>query len=263
MLSRVRVRRDRPSALSWAIALAVTMLAVWLITLSAPRAQRSADASAAPRVTRQIDFSGFTVYFADLGAYPDEWQARVAAAGCAGRGAAGVVYESADGFHVLGAGYALESDAERIAARLGEQLGADAGVLELSGPAVSIRVTAPEGDAEAIAEADRTLRTQLSQLNALALQVDRGEITSASARTLARVAASEVRSARRRLEKVAGWEGQPVCLSLRACLQSMEENLSAAGAAASGGAVLSGLLRCCHAGGALGLIGFLNNPGGT
>ena len=37
MQKRVRVRRDRPSALSWALALAVTMLAVYLITLSAPR----------------------------------------------------------------------------------------------------------------------------------------------------------------------------------------------------------------------------------
>ena len=35
MAKQVRVRRDRPSGLTLALALAVTMLAVWLVTLPA------------------------------------------------------------------------------------------------------------------------------------------------------------------------------------------------------------------------------------
>lgn len=263
MLNRVRVRRDRPSALSWALALAVTMLAVYLITLSAPGAQEAEDASSGVRVTREIDFQGLTVYFADMGVYPDEWQARVAAAEVAGRGAAASVYGDAAGFHVLGAGYALEADAKRIAERLGEQEGIGANVLSLSAPTVSLRVTAPEGDAEAIADADRILRAQLDQLNTMALQVDRGEISHASARTLARVASSEARSARKRLEEIDGGADQPVCAGLVAQLKRLEENLGAVTGKNTDGAALSGRLRCCHVDGTLALIGFLNELGKT
>lgn len=261
MQNRVRVRRDRPSALSWAVALAVTMLAVYLITLSAPAAKKAQPAVSEARVTRQIDFEGVQVYFADLGVYPDEWQARVAAADYASLGAAGVAYENTDGWHVLGAGYALEADAKRIAERLGGQLGVETGVVALSGPAVSIRVTAPEGDAEAIAAADAGLRTQLDQLSAIALQVDRDEISFASARTLARVAASEARKARGRLEEIPGWESQPVCAGLVDQLRRLEGNLSTVTRDDVDGAALSGRLRCCHADGMLQLIDFLNNPG--
>ena len=42
MQERIRVRRERPSALSWAIALAVTMLAVYLITVFLGQARMDA-----------------------------------------------------------------------------------------------------------------------------------------------------------------------------------------------------------------------------
>lgn len=259
MQERVRVRRERPSALSWAIALAVTMLAVYLVTLSAPREEKAADASAGVRITREMEFAALTVHFAELGCYAGESEAHIAAAGYASRGAAGMVYEDAEGFHVLGAGYALETDAKRIAERLGGQEGIEASVLTLSAPALSLRVTAPEEDVEAIAEADRVLRAQLNQLGALALQVDRGEISAASARTLAKVAQAEVREARKRLEEISGGADQPVCAAMTRMLLSLEENLSAV---RGEGAVLSGQLRCCHADSALKLIGFLNDPTG-
>ena len=44
MAKQVRVRRDRPSGLTLALALAVTMLAVWLVTLSAPKPSEGEDA---------------------------------------------------------------------------------------------------------------------------------------------------------------------------------------------------------------------------
>ncbi len=259
MQNRVRVRRERPSALTWAIALAVTMLAVYFVTLSAPQTGRVEEASTGIRVTREIDFEALTLYFADLGCHADSSQARIAAAAYAERGAAGVVYSAADGFHVLGAGYALEADAKRIAERLGQQENIATSVLTLTAPALSLRVTAPEEDVETIVEADRTLRTQLNQLNTLALQVDRGELSERSAKTLSKVAASEVRTARKRLEKISGSSDQPVCAALIRMLASLEENLSDV---SGEGAVLSGRLRCCHADCALKLIGFLQNPGG-
>lgn len=263
MQNRVRVRRDRPSAVTWALALAVTMLAVYMITLSVPSEEAAEDVSAGVRVTREIDLQSLTVYFADMGVYPDEWLARTTAAEYAGRGAAAVVYEGADGFHVLGAGYALEADARRIAARLSQQESVEARVLSLSAPKRSLRVTAPEGDVEAIADADRTLRAQLNQLNTLALQVDRGEVSASSARTLAKVAASEVRSAWKRLEEIDGGADQPVCAGLTAILVRLEKNLASAAQRGLNTAEISGKLRLCHVDGAILLIGFLNELGAS
>ena len=45
-MTKVRVRRDRPTALSWAVALAVTMLAVYLITLSVAPKEDAAESAA-------------------------------------------------------------------------------------------------------------------------------------------------------------------------------------------------------------------------
>lgn len=263
MNNRVRVRRDRPSVLAWTLALAVTMLAVYLITLSVPGEEAAEDVSAGVRVTREIDLQGMTVYFADMGVYPDEWLARTSAAEYAGRGAAAVVHEGADGFHVLGAGYALEADAKRIAGRLGEQEGIESGVLELTAPKRLLRVTAAEGDVDAIVDADRILRAQLDQLNTLALQVDRGEVSVSSARTLAKVAASEVRAAKKRLEDIDGGEDQPVCASMIAQLARLEKNLGAAAQRNLTPAEISGKLRCCHVDGTIRLIEFLNELGKT
>ena len=259
MQKRVRVRRDRPSALSWALALAVTMLAVYLITLSAPRPD-DAEEAAAPgvRVTREIDLEGAALYLADLGAHPDALSARVSAAGYAGRGAAAVVLADGDGYHVLGAGYSLQADAERIARQLADREGAQTGVIARSASAVSLRVTASEADAEALAAADRALRVQLDQAASMALQIDRGELPSSSARTLARVAASEARRASEALAEVAGAESQPVCAGLIGLLDDLARGLETASGCGETGAALSGRLRCCHVTGMLGLIGFLN-----
>jgi len=109
-----------------------------------------------------------------------------------------------------------------------------------------------------LADADLLLRQQLGQLNAIALQVDRGEISFASARTLARVSASEVRKARKRLQEIPGGEDQPVCAALISQLRALEANLSAVTSEIRTGAELSGLLRCCHVDGTLKLIDFLN-----
>lgn len=261
MQKRVRVRRDRPSALAWALAMAVTMLAVYLITLGATGEEEATrDASAGARITREIELQPLNAYFADLGVYADEWQARVSAAEYAGRGAAAVVYADGDGFHVLGAGYVRKSDAERIASRLSELEDIQASVLALSGKGRSLRITAPEQDVEAVVGADQVLRTQLDQISALALQVDRGETSIALARTLAKVAASELRSARKRLERGAGAD-QSVCAQLISLLLRLEEELAAAAQKGLSAAELSGRLRCCHVDGTIRLIELLNGLG--
>ena len=162
-----------------------------------------------------------------------------------------------NGLRLLGAGYALEADAKRISEKLAQEEKIETSVLILTAPGLSLRVTAPEADVETIAAADRMLRTQMDQLNTLALQVDRGEISSSSARTLAKVAQSEVRAVRKKLEMIAGGGEQPVCAAMIQLLNGLENNLSGV---TGEGAVLSGQLRCCHSDCALKMIRFLNNP---
>lgn len=258
MQTRVKVRRERPSALSWAIALAVTMLAVYLMTLGVSAGDSARQASASrERVTREIAFEGMEQYFADLGTYDDPTRARIAASELAERGAAGVVIEE-DGWHVLGAGYALEADAARIAGQLSQQEGLSAGVRKRSAEGVSLRITAPEADVDAIAAADRILRAQLKQIASMALQVDRGEISAASARTLAAVSRSELDGSREALAAVSGAAENPVCAGLLSQLDSLCAALDAVARGSLSGASLSGALRCCHVSGTLALIDFLN-----
>ena len=61
-LRTVRVRRDRPSALTWAVALAITMLMVYLLTLGTGYTDVVESVSSAPRVTRAIQFDALKRY---------------------------------------------------------------------------------------------------------------------------------------------------------------------------------------------------------
>lgn len=259
MPKTVRVRRDRPSALSWALALAVTMLAVYLITLTAPAAREEAAETAArgPRVTQELTLEGETAYFADLGCHADALLARTAAAQLAARGAAGVTYRDAEGIHVLGAAYRLEADAARIARQLSQREQLSAAVLELSAEPVSLRITAPEQDVQAIVDADSILHTQLKQIASMALQVDRGELSAESARTLAAVACSELDAARNQLEQISGAAEDTVCAGLLFQLERLSGGLEAVGHGAERGAALSGRLRSCHVDGLLNRIEWL------
>lgn len=257
MAKQVRVRRDRPSGLTLALALAVTMLAVWLVTLSAPKPSEGEDALAR-RVTRELTFEGVTASFTSLGEYPDAPQARIAAAALAERGAAGYVRASGSRFVVLGACYSSDDDARRVAQRLSadEQLRTD--VLTLSAPGATLRVTAAESDCAAIADADTALRAQLDQLSQIALQLDRGEIEPKQARTLAAVARSELTAAREALSDVAGAVDNPVCIGLTDQLDALAATLGEIARGSDAAAALAGRLRCAHVSATLSLIDFLS-----
>ena len=262
MQQRIRVRRERPSALSWAIALAVTMLAVYVVTLGIPdQSEAKEAASVAERITSEVVLEGMSVHFAALGSYPDAAEARVAAAAYAQRGAAGLVCRDGDVWRVLSAGYALAADAERIAGQLSQRENVETTALHFSAEAVTLRITAPESDIRAIESADRALREHLNQAASLALQVDRGELTPLSARTLASVSEAELRTALTALESIGGAKENPVCAGLIRLLTRMCIAFDEASGKASS-AVLSGRLRLCYAEGSIALIEFLNTLSG-
>ena len=244
-MTRVRVRRDRPTALAWAVALAVTMLVVYLATLEAARPDVAESVSAAPRVTREIEFAKLEGWCVSMARCDSAEAARLQASGATARGAAGDVAELDGAWHVLGALYDSERDARRIAARLKKDADIDAQVLRLEANGLKLRVTAPQRQIDAIAEADRLLRAQARQLGEIALQLDRGEIDDEGARTLCAMAASEAANAAAALDAIPGAAENRLCAGLIARLESLRSMQDAvAKAVRTGGASLSGLMRC-------------------
>jgi hypothetical protein len=191
---RVKIRRDHPSALSWAIALVVTMLCVYLITLGGTRPSETSIPSedGAVRVTREITFEPLAGWAVSFGEYPTAEEARIEAARYAMRGAAGYVLDDGGAYQVLAAGYFSESDARRVAENLAASEDISATVYARAAERVRLRITATEGQIAALQHCEKSLRTQVLELNELSFQLDRAEIDPDAARTLIAVAASRL-----------------------------------------------------------------------
>ena len=244
-LKRVRVRRERPTALAWAIALCVTMLAVYVLTLDASRPDVVQSMAAAPRVTREIGFDALEGWCVRMARCDTDQEARLRASATVSRGAAGYVTELEGEWAVLGAVYESEKDARRIAARLVDEEGIDADVLRLEAEGVKLRITAPERQIDAIAEADALLRGQTLKLGQMALQLDRGELRPEAARTLFAVASGEAREAAAALSAIPGASENGLCAGLIERVGALSGLLEALCAEnGSGGAALSGMARC-------------------
>lgn len=254
----MKVRRERPTIVAWTMALAITMGMVYLATIGVG-IQKPIDRAARERVTQEITLSGVDVWLVELGEFEDETSARIAAARLTELGAAGVVLAEDSCARVLGAAYESEADAARIAERLHDQDDLSAAVLARSVPAVTMRITAPQEDIDAIVGADTALRAALRQAGTLALQIDRGEIGARSARLLAAVSRSELSSALKCLKNVEGAQENTICSVLLSELQRLSDDLGEIAQCNSDGAALSGRLRACQVRGILGLVCFMQN----
>ena len=99
-MQTIRLRRSRPSSLSVALALAITMFVVWLISLqSCPR--QAAAAASSMRSTAEIPMESMDAQFLLSSMHDDKTQANVAAALCAQNGGAGIVLTEGDQFAVV------------------------------------------------------------------------------------------------------------------------------------------------------------------
>ena len=238
--SRVRVRRERPTALAWSIALAVTMLAVYALTWTRAKPDAAAQVSASPRVTQVLELEALEGWCVALGAWPDAERARVEAAGCAAQGAAGRVYESDGAWRVLGAIYPSERQAQSVAALMEGEVG----VLRFEAKPVSLRVTAPERHIEWLREADGLLRDQAEQLSSIAAQLDRGELQLDAARTLCALAATRSGALLEKLEGIGSPDRKGYCGALTSALDDLSKALRAiAGRSSETQTVLAGKLR--------------------
>lgn len=245
-LKRVRVRRERPTALAWALALCVTMLVVYVLTLNAGRPDVVESMAPAPRVTREIAFEGLKGWCVQMAACDSDQAARLAASAYSGRGAGGYVTRLEGEWAVLGAVYESEQDAARIARRLSEEAGIPSRVVCLEAEPVKLRITAPEAQIDAIAEADALLRRETRRLGEIALQLDRGELRPEAARTLCGVSAEEATTAARALSAIPGAAENALCAGLIGRLETLSDMEKALSGSGEQGASLSGMVRCAQ-----------------
>ena len=251
-MSRVRVRRDRPSALAWSIALAVTMLAVYLATLRLPAKEPGRRGGASAPVAARIDLPALEAWGISLGRGDSATAARVLCAEYASRGAACRVALVEDAWQALGAIYATQREADRVAERLAAS-GVEAGVVRLCAAGVCLDCTAPPEAIAALEAADRLLRSQVLGLGDVALQLDRGEITPEAVRMLCALAATEADEAARELGPWQGDARWDMGALLDAGLRELSTALDAIADGRVEGAALSGAIRCAQAGALLSL----------
>ncbi len=246
-MARVQVRRERPTALAVAVALCVTMLIVYVLTLNVKGPDVVESMAAAPRVTRQIEFEPLEGWCVAMARCDSEQEARLQASAWVSRGAAGYVTPWESGWAVLGAVYASERDALRIARRLSEDEGLTAETLHMKAEGMTLRITAPQAQIDAVAAADALLRRQADQLGSVALQLDRGEIGPDAARTLCALAATEGGDAAKAIGAIPGAADNALCAGLYQRLLSLSEmHRTIAESTRAGGASLSGMLRCAQ-----------------
>ena len=252
--TRVWVRRERPTALAWSIALAVTMLAVYALTWTAAQPE-ARSASAAPRVTRAVELKALEGWCVTLGCFPDAAQARMEAAGWAARGAAGGLYEADGAWQVLGAMYDNEAQARRVAKKLADGDEPKAGMLPLKAAEVRLRVTAPEPQIELIEAADELIREKAGQLSTQAGQLEKGQIQPEAVKTLCALAATEAAALSEKLNVFPGAAENALCAALTGRLDDLSQQLKAVSESGQTAvAALSGMLRLSGIDAFMGLV---------
>lgn len=90
-MHRVKVRRERPAAAAWALAVLLTALFVFLIARGAGTQSGEETPESAPRRAYALTFAPLETHLVQFGAYEDALSARIEAARYMPRGAAGYV----------------------------------------------------------------------------------------------------------------------------------------------------------------------------
>ncbi len=199
----VRVRR-RPKGVVWAAVFLVAAMALYIrVSLPALRKMQAEETSAAghgSRVTREAVIDGLEVWMVSFGRYGGMSEAKVEAARYVPRGAAGYVLED-EGYSVIGAGYASETDAEKVCAQLTAAEGIGCAAESASASPVTLRMTAGSEQIAAFLEAEQTLRETAGALGKLAFSVDRGDADAEQAVEVIGTHLDHVKNAEKKLRE--------------------------------------------------------------
>lgn len=162
-MKTVRVRRSRPSPPALALALLITMLCVYFVSLSAGEEQ-AGEASARAYMRDEIHMDALTAHFSVYARTPDAFAARAEAANCALQGGAGWILRD-------GGDYAVVFDT----AKPDETQENGANILSRSAGGFTLAFSGPAAQVSAAREGVEFLRAMAVETGALAASVEGGE----------------------------------------------------------------------------------------
>jgi hypothetical protein len=156
----------------------------------------------------------------------DEASARIEAARYVARGAAGYILSGAGEYLIAGAGYDSADEAARVMNKLESEESISASIATRESPALTVRLTGSEAQAQALIGAERALREETAAISEAAFSLDAGEIQLAGAREALLSARAAAKKAREALQKAAGTERNGVSDELTALIASLEDAVS-------------------------------------
>lgn len=189
-LKTVRVRRSNPSALALALAMMLTMLCVYLISLSAIPEQKTNSVSGQTAASAEVHMEGLEVSFLLHARTNNQLEARVLAARCADAGGAGLILSD-------GADYCVISQAVSV-----ENAGTND--LHLHADGLSLKLQGSSDEIAAVSDSIAFLRALATETSGLAAAVENGDTDLPSVCSLLDVYRTQGQKALVGLENISG-----------------------------------------------------------
>jgi len=205
----IQIRKARPGALAFALALLLTMIFVYAVTLPALPDRRSDEVSAAAPMSTELRMEGLRAHFIVEERCGDALQARILAAKCAEDGGAGLILQDGDSFIIVrGMG-----DAESGVA------------LTRDVPGLTLKMQGSAAELAAVTDAVAFLRAQASETGSLAAALEAGDTDASALRALMSVYRTQ---GQRVLDSLNRLGSHPVVDVLRGSIASCLARLDAA-----------------------------------
>ncbi|MBP3410760.1 MAG: hypothetical protein J6M10_07160 [Clostridia bacterium] len=160
-MKTVRVRRSNPSALALALAMMLTMLCVYLISLSALPEEKTNAAAGQAATTAEIRMEGLEATFLLASRTSNQLEARVFAARCAENGKAGLILSDGEDYCVISEAVSPEN--------------AGTNDLHLQADGLTLKLQGSSGDIAAVSDSIDFLRALATETGGLASSVENGD----------------------------------------------------------------------------------------
>ncbi|MBQ8507467.1 MAG: hypothetical protein IJ466_08585 [Clostridia bacterium] len=167
-MNTIQIRKARPSVLALALALLLTMIFVYAVSLPALPGMQSEEASAEAPISTELRMEGLEAHFIIEERCGDELQARILAARCAEAGGAGLILKDGNAYAVVR-----------------EMGGADSeGALSRSAAGLTLKLEGSAAELAAVTDAVAFLRAQAGETGSLAAALEAGDTDASSLRAL-------------------------------------------------------------------------------
>lgn len=213
-LKTVRVRRSRPSVLSLAISLMITMFIVYMVSLPSSPLEDADAAMEGMQGSAQVRMEGLEAAFICQSRCASELEARIRAAMCAGSGGAGLIIADGSEYAVISEAVAPEN--------------APADALMRSAAGLTLKISGPAGEIAAISDAVSFLRAQAAETGGLAAALEGGDTDISSVCTLLNVYHTQAQRALAALRGIEapGAEAARLSSAVEAAIERIESALA-------------------------------------